>query len=171
MKQIKLILLLIFFSISNVFAENDDDFQKWKTEFKTLALANNISENTFDTVMNDFLALVPKEVIYDDFDPDTTSLISFRHSSPGSDSDHFIETIGPKAAQKILEKFELKIPEYNTQLYSKSLRDFISRWSQWHRQQRGRGRRTQPAGQLRRSDGRPHAAAVAAARRGRRSPG
>ena len=49
MKQIKLILLLIFFSISNVFAENDDDFQKWKTEFKTLALANNISEKTFDT--------------------------------------------------------------------------------------------------------------------------
>ena len=69
MKQIKLILLLIFFSISNVFAENDDDFQKWKTKFKTLALANNISEKTFDTVMNDtkFLANVIK---YDRYQPE-----------------------------------------------------------------------------------------------------
>ena len=83
MKQIKLILLLIFFSISNVFAENDDDFQKWKTEFKTLALANNISENTFDTVMNDtkFLANVIK---YDRYQPefyeDTKTYVSKRTS-------------------------------------------------------------------------------------------
>ena len=42
MKQIKLIFLLVILSISNVCAENDADFQKWKTEFKTLALANNI---------------------------------------------------------------------------------------------------------------------------------
>ena len=83
MKQIKLILLLIFFSISNVFAENDDDFQKWKTEFKTLALANNISEKTFDTVMNDtkFLANVIK---YDRYQPefyeDTKTYVSKRTS-------------------------------------------------------------------------------------------
>ena len=83
MKQIKLILLLIFFSISNVFAENDDDFQKWKTKFKTLALANNISEKTFDTVMNDtkFLANVIK---YDRYQPefyeDTKTYVSKRTS-------------------------------------------------------------------------------------------
>ena len=51
MKQIKLIFLLIIFSISNVCAENDADFQKWKTEFKTLALASNISEKVLMEIM------------------------------------------------------------------------------------------------------------------------
>ena len=83
MKQIKLIFLLVILSISNVCAENDADFQKWKTEFKTLALANNISEKTFDTVMSDtkFLANVIK---YDRYQPefyeDTKTYVSKRTS-------------------------------------------------------------------------------------------
>ena len=83
MKQIKLIFLLVILSISNVCAENDADFQKWKTEFKTLALANNISEKTFDTVMGDtkYLANVIK---YDRYQPefyeDTKTYVSKRTS-------------------------------------------------------------------------------------------
>ena len=83
MKLIKIFFLLIFFSVSNASANNEIEFQKWKNEFKIIALANNISEKTFDTVMNDtkFLANVIK---YDRYQPefyeDTKTYISKRTS-------------------------------------------------------------------------------------------
>ena len=83
MKLIKIFFLLIFFCVSNASANNEIEFQKWKNEFKIVALANNISEKTFDTVMNDtkFLANVIK---YDRYQPefyeDTKTYISKRTS-------------------------------------------------------------------------------------------
>jgi len=83
MKLIKIFFLLIFFFVSNASANNEIEFQKWKNEFKIIALANNISEKTFDTVMNDtkFLANVIK---YDRYQPefyeDTKTYISKRTS-------------------------------------------------------------------------------------------
>ena len=83
MKLIKIFFLLIFFCVSNASANNEIEFQKWKNEFKIIALANNISEKTFDTVMNDtkFLANVIK---YDRYQPefyeDTKTYISKRTS-------------------------------------------------------------------------------------------
>ena len=83
MKLIKIFFLLIFFYVSNASANNEIEFQKWKNEFKIVALANNISEKTFDTVMNDtkFLANVIK---YDRYQPefyeDTKTYISKRTS-------------------------------------------------------------------------------------------
>ena len=83
MKLIKIFFLLIFFFVSNASANNEIEFQKWKNEFKIVALANNISEKTFDTVMNDtkFLANVIK---YDRYQPefyeDTKTYISKRTS-------------------------------------------------------------------------------------------
>ncbi len=111
MKQIKLILLLIFFSISNVFAENDDDFQKWKTKFKTLALANNISEKTFDTVMNDtkFLANVIK---YDRYQPefyeDTKTYISKRTSNKKVDKGIKFYRENNSLIKKIENKYKIE---------------------------------------------------------------
>ena len=83
MKLIKIFFLLIFFFVSNASANNEIEFQKWKNEFKIIASANNISEKTFDTVMNDtkFLANVIK---YDRYQPefyeDTKTYISKRTS-------------------------------------------------------------------------------------------
>ena len=83
MKLIKIFFLLIFFCVTNASANNEIEFQKWKNEFKIVALANNISEKTFDTVMNDtkFLANVIK---YDRYQPefyeDTKTYISKRTS-------------------------------------------------------------------------------------------
>ena len=83
MKLIKIFFLLIFFCVTNASANNEIEFQKWKNEFKIIALANNISEKTFDTVMNDtkFLANVIK---YDRYQPefyeDTKTYISKRTS-------------------------------------------------------------------------------------------
>ena len=84
MKKIKIFFLILFFFNSNVFAKNNIDFEKWKIDFKQRALANNISEKTFDLVMTDtkFLANVIK---YDRYQPefyeDTKTYISKRSSS------------------------------------------------------------------------------------------
>ena len=53
MKKIKFFFLILFFFNSNVLADNNIDFEKWKIDFKQRALANNISEKTFDLVMAD----------------------------------------------------------------------------------------------------------------------
>ena len=65
MKKINFFFLILFFFNSNVFANNDIDFEKWKIDFKQRALANNISEKTFDLVMRDtkFLKNVIKYLI------------------------------------------------------------------------------------------------------------
>ena len=84
MKKIKFFFLILFFLNSNVFADNNNDFEKWKIDFKKRALANNISEKTFDLVMADtkFLENVIK---YDRYQPefyeDTKTYILKRTSS------------------------------------------------------------------------------------------
>ncbi len=83
MKKIKIFFLILFFFKSNVFANNDIDFESWKNEFKQIALANNISEKTFDLVMTNtkFLQNVIK---YDRYQPefyeDTKTYVSKRSS-------------------------------------------------------------------------------------------
>ena len=84
MIKIKVFLLILFFLNSNLFANENTDFEKWKKDFKQRALANNISEKTFDLVMTDtkFLANVIK---YDRYQPefyeDTKTYISKRSST------------------------------------------------------------------------------------------
>ena len=83
MKQIKLIFLLIILSLNSSLADDTIEFEKWKKKFKIQALENNISEKTFDVVMNDtkFLANVIK---YDRYQPefyeDTKTYVSKRTS-------------------------------------------------------------------------------------------
>ena len=81
MKKINFFFLILFFFNSNVLADNNLDFEKWKKSFKQRALAYNISEKTFDLVMTDtkFLSDVIK---YDRYQPefyeDTFTYISKR---------------------------------------------------------------------------------------------
>ena len=83
MKHIKFFFLIILFSFSNSFADNQTQFKEWKNAFKIRALKNGISENTFDLVMKDtkFLSNVIK---YDRYQPefyeDTNTYISKRTS-------------------------------------------------------------------------------------------
>ena len=65
------------------FADVNRNFNIWKSEFKKRALNNNISENTFDTVMAN-VKFLPKVIEYDRFQPefyeDTKTYISKRAS-------------------------------------------------------------------------------------------
>ncbi len=84
MNKIKIFLFIVFFFHSNSFANEIQSFENWKKNFKQRALANNISEQTFDLVMTDakFLSNVIK---YDRYQPefyeDTKTYISKRASS------------------------------------------------------------------------------------------
>tara|TARA_B100001093_G_scaffold443868_1_gene446495 strand:+ start:806 stop:1807 length:1002 start_codon:yes stop_codon:yes gene_type:complete len=84
MKLIKFILTFVFFIITTAISDNQTNFIKWKINFKKTALENNISEQTFDLVMNNtkFLSNVIK---YDRFQPefyeDTKTYILKRTSS------------------------------------------------------------------------------------------
>ena len=48
MKLIKYLSLILFLLCSNSVANINSDFEKWKQQFKTLALNNQISEKTFN---------------------------------------------------------------------------------------------------------------------------
>ncbi len=83
MKQISIFIFICLFLISKVIADDQIDFIKWKNNFKNLALKNNISETTFDTVMKD-VKFLPKVIEYDRYQPefyeDTKTYISKRAS-------------------------------------------------------------------------------------------
>ncbi len=84
MNKIKILFFIGFFFHSYSFANEIQNFENWKKNFKQRALANNISEQTFDLVMTDarFLSNVIK---YDRYQPefyeDTKTYISKRTSS------------------------------------------------------------------------------------------
>ena len=83
MKLIKIILILIIFSIPNTFAENIDEFNQWKLKFKRIALANKISETTIDAAISN-VKFLPKVIEYDRYQPefyeDTKTYIEKRTS-------------------------------------------------------------------------------------------
>ena len=83
MKLIKIILILIIFSIPNTFAENIGEFNQWKLKFKRIALANKISETTIDTAISN-VKFLPKVIEYDRYQPefyeDTKTYIEKRTS-------------------------------------------------------------------------------------------
>ena len=84
MNLIKYILIIIIFSITNAYSNNDIKFQEWKKGFKKVALQNDISEETFDTVLAN-IKFLPNVIKYDRFQPefyeDTKTYISKRTSS------------------------------------------------------------------------------------------
>ena len=83
MKLIKIFFIFLFINTSSSFANNVEDFYKWKIEFKKIALANNISQTTFDIAMAN-VKFLPKVLEYDRFQPefyeDTKTYIGKRTS-------------------------------------------------------------------------------------------
>ena len=84
MKLIKYVLIIIIFSFTTVYADKNIEFQIWKKKFKKVALQNNISEETFDTVLSN-IKFLPNVIKYDRYQPefyeDTKTYISKRTSS------------------------------------------------------------------------------------------
>ncbi len=83
MKLINYFLFILIFSISNLSALDQSDFLNWKKNFKNIALENQVSETTFDLVMQD-VKFLPKVIEYDRYQPefyeDTKTYISKRTS-------------------------------------------------------------------------------------------
>tara|TARA_B100001093_G_scaffold486358_1_gene521596 strand:- start:672 stop:1673 length:1002 start_codon:yes stop_codon:yes gene_type:complete len=83
MKTIKIFLLVLLLPLSNSLANENSNFLDWKKNFKKLALANDISETTFDNVMSN-VKFLPKVIEYDRYQPefyeDTHTYISKRTS-------------------------------------------------------------------------------------------
>ena len=83
MKLIKFILIIFIISFTSSFSNDQIDFQKWKKNFKKIALKNNISETTFDIVMAK-VKFLPDVIKYDRYQPefyeDTKTYISKRTS-------------------------------------------------------------------------------------------
>ena len=69
MKLIKYFIILFFFNFTYVYSSVDNDFLKWKKNFKKIALQNNISENTFDIAMSK-VRFLPKVIEYDRYQPE-----------------------------------------------------------------------------------------------------
>ena len=69
MNLISLIVIFLIFNLVPSFSDENSKFKNWKKNFKKIALQNNISEKTFDTVMSNtkFLANVIK---YDRYQPE-----------------------------------------------------------------------------------------------------
>ena len=83
MKLIKTILILLILNFTNCLADNTEDFKKWKSKFRKIALDQNISKTTIDNAMSKIIFL-PKVIKYDRFQPefyeDTKTYIDKRTS-------------------------------------------------------------------------------------------
>ncbi len=84
MKLISQIFFLLMLTIMNCSSSETINFISWKKNFKKVALANDISEKTFDEVMQN-VRFLPKVIEYDRFQPefyeDTKTYIGKRTST------------------------------------------------------------------------------------------
>ena len=84
MKLVNYSFIFIFLIFTSSLSENPSGFLIWKENFKKVAVSNNISEKTFDTVMAD-VRFLPNVIKYDRYQPefyeDTKTYISKRTSS------------------------------------------------------------------------------------------
>ena len=69
MKLINYLFLFIFLIFTPSLSENPTGFLAWKDNFKQIALKNNISEKTFDTVMAN-IKFLPNVIKYDRYQPE-----------------------------------------------------------------------------------------------------
>ncbi len=84
MKLINLIFSLFLILTINSYSDESINFEKWKKNFKVVALKEGISEDTFDKTMQN-VKFLPKVIEYDRFQPefyeDTKTYISKRTSN------------------------------------------------------------------------------------------
>jgi membrane-bound lytic murein transglycosylase B len=83
MKTIKVLVIFLYIIFSSALKAENIEFSKWLKSFKTVAIQNNISVNTFDKVMSN-VKYLPKVIEYDRYQPehyeDTKTYIEKRTS-------------------------------------------------------------------------------------------
>ena len=111
MKKISIFFLFFVFSFSKVFADENLNFDKWKNDFKILALSNNISEKTFNQVMEN-VRFLPNVIKYDRYQPefyeDTKTYISKRTSKKKVNKGKSFYNDNNKLINKVEQKFEIE---------------------------------------------------------------
>ena len=111
MKLIRFLLIILFSSGLNVFADINFEFEKWKKNFKIIALNNNISENTFDLVMTN-TKFLPNVIKYDRFQPefyeDTKTYINKRTSNKKVSKGVYFYNQNLNLIKSIEEKFSIE---------------------------------------------------------------
>ena len=111
MKLTKLLFIIFTFSLSNVLANEDIQFLKWKKNFKKLALSNNISEETFNKTMKN-VKFLPNVIKYDRYQPefyeDTKTYISKRTSSKKVQKGYIFYNENSKIINQIEKKFNIE---------------------------------------------------------------
>ena len=55
MRLINYLFLFIFLSFTPSMSESPTGFKDWKNSFRNIAIENNISKETFDTVIFDYI--------------------------------------------------------------------------------------------------------------------
>ena len=88
MKNINIFIIICLLLSGSVSFSDDGSFSDWKISFKKYALTKNISEETFNTVMEN-VRFLPKVIEYDRYQPefyeDTNTYVSKRASNNKSD--------------------------------------------------------------------------------------
>ena len=111
MKIIKIFFFTISFFITSVIADDNINFEKWKNDFKQIALQNNISEKTFDLVMLN-TKFLPNVIKYDRYQPefyeDTKTYISKRSSSKKVNTGNEFYIKNKKLISLIESKFNIE---------------------------------------------------------------
>ena len=69
MRLINYLFLFIFLGFTPSMYENPIGFKDWKNSFRNIALENNISRETFDTVMAN-IKFLPNVIKYDRYQPE-----------------------------------------------------------------------------------------------------
>ncbi len=111
MKQINFILLIFcIFNISICYSD-DFTFEQWLFEFKQYAVKKNISEETFNKVMNN-VKYLPKVIEYDRYQPefyeDTLTYISKRTSKNKINKGKNIYKSNKKLIDQVDKKFSVE---------------------------------------------------------------
>ena len=111
MKKIKIFFFILFFLVSKVNANENDNFELWKKNFKKIALSNNISEETFDLVMVN-TKFLPNVIKYDRYQPefyeDTKTYVSKRSSKKKIDKGIAFYVNNKKLITEIEDKFNIE---------------------------------------------------------------
>ncbi len=111
MKLIKFFFIVLLIHTTSSFAENSKEFSNWKLKFKKRALANNISEKTFDITMSK-VKFLPKVIEYDRFQPefyeDTNTYIGKRASKQKLNKGINYYTNNKKLLDKVEHEFNIE---------------------------------------------------------------
>ena len=111
MKIISFFFLIFVVSLTQLNADESIKFDEWKKNFKILALKNNISEKTFDTVMAD-VKFLPNVIKYDRYQPefyeDTKTYITKRTSLKKVQNGSIFYSKNSVLINKVEKKFSIE---------------------------------------------------------------